>query len=136
MSMKMSVDGIADINKILKELPAREGKNLMRATVQDIAKQLADTAKKFTPHDDSGDLEAGIKVKRERGDKSTVQSTVRSAAFYWRFLEYGQGPDGVEHAFFLQALQEMRPKMDRIYLEAFTKKLIARIEREKKRQAG
>lgn len=132
----MEINGIADINKVFAELPAREGKNLMRATVQDIASTLAKSAREKAPVGATKKLRKGIKAKRERGDKFTVKSTVRSAAFYWRILEDGLGPDGVEYAFFLKAIQQMRPNMDRQYLESFTKKLIARLAREAKRTGG
>lgn len=134
--MKMTIEGIADVNKIFEELPLRESKNLMRATVQDIASKLAKSAREKAPVGATKGLRKGIKAKRERGSKTTIESTVRSAAFQWRYLEYGQGPDGVEHAFMLKAIQEMRPNMDREYLESFTKKLIARLARERKRTGG
>jgi hypothetical protein len=80
-------------------------------------------------------MDAGIKAKRDKPTRNTVASSVRVYdAYYWRFLEYGDGPDGVEHAFFLKALQEMRPNMDRVYMDAFAKKLAARIKREMKRR--
>ena len=82
---------------------------------------------------DQGDLASGIKAKRERSPRDRADATVRAAPFYWRFLEYGDGPDGVEHAFFLKALQSMRPEMDLVYLEAFARKLAARMARERKR---
>lgn len=130
--MKMTITGTADVAKVLREIAPREGINLVRATVNDIASQLAKSAKKNAPTDD-GDLKKGIKAKRERGKDGEVHSTVRAQPFYWRYLEYGQGPDGVEHAFFLRALQEMRPNMDNVYLQAFVKKLEARLARERKR---
>jgi len=136
MKMDMTITGIADVNRVLAEIAPKEAKNLIRATAQDIASQLAKTAKVNAPGTKKGDLQKGIKAKRERGDRKTVHSTVRSAEFYWRFLEYGQGPDGVEHAFMLRALQAMRPNMDQVYLEAFTRKLVARLARERKKRGG
>ncbi len=130
--MKMDIEGIADINRVLGAIAPREAKNLMRATVQDVAGQLAKSGKGNAPTAD-GDLRKGIKAKRERGDRDHLESSVRIAAFYWRYLEYGDGPDGVEHAFMLKALQAMRSDMDRLYLEAFVKKLEARLARERKR---
>jgi HK97 gp10 family phage protein len=141
----ITVSGIDDVNRILTSIAPRDGINLMRATVQDIAQQIAKTAKQKAPDDPttgSPDLKSSIKAKRRRGSRERVQSDVlverfgKGDAFYWRFLEFGQGPDGVEHAFFLKALQEMRPEMERIYLEAFAKKLIARMARERKRAGG
>lgn len=134
MKVTSEIVGIADVNRTLQQIAPREAKNLLRATVYDIASQLAKTGKANAPADD-GDLKKGIKPKRERGTRTSVESTVRAAPFYWRFLEYGQGPDGVEHAFFLKALQEMRPNLDQVYLKAFVKKLEARLARERKRRA-
>lgn len=132
--MSITVSGIADVNAILSQIAPREGVNLIRATVHDIALQLAKSAKDKAPDDPStgaGDLKSSIKAKRTRGTRERVGSdvTVAGSAFYWRFLEYGDGPDGVEHAMFLKSLQEMRPEMERVYLEAFAKKLIARLKR-------
>ena len=132
MKMDMRITGIEDVKKVLMEIGPREAKNLMRTTVQGVAGHVARDAKKNAPVDD-GDLKKGIKAKRERGERDVLHSTVRASPFYWRYLEYGQGPDGVEHAFFLRALQELRPDMNRVYLEIFVKKLQARLARERKR---
>lgn len=132
--MKMEITGIADVNKVLESIAPKEAKNLMRATVHDVAGQLAKSGKKNARHR-SGKLKKGIKAKRERGTRDTIESTVRSSAIQWRFEEYGQGPDGVEVAMFLKALQAMRPNMDRIYLESFVKKLEARLARLRKAAA-
>lgn len=136
MKVDFQITGIADINRTLKEIAPREARNLMRTTVQDIATQLAKSGSANAPDGNTGKLKKGIKAKRERGTKEGVESTVRATPFYWRYLEYGQGPDGVEHAFFLKALEEMRPNMDRVYLEAFVRKLEARLARERKRAAA
>lgn len=130
----MSVRGIGDVNRILETIAPREAKNLMKAVVYDMAKQVGEDAKEFSP-DDTGLLDRSIKPKRERGSRTTVEATVRVAgkAFYWRFLEYGEGPDKIEHAMFLKALQKMRPQADRVYLETFVRKLEARLARERKK---
>jgi len=135
VKMDYQITGIEDVNRTLMEIAPKEAKNLLRATVQDIAKQLAKSGADGAPDGDSGKLKKGIKPKRERGSKTGVESTVRAKPFYWRYLERGQGPDGVEHAFFLKALEELRPDLDRIYLETFVKKLEARLARERKRAA-
>ena len=131
--MAVTIRGIEDVNRVLTEIAPREGINLMRGTVFEIAKQLATSAKSYSP-DRTGLLDKVTKAKRSRGTKTTVAADVivGKRAFYWRFLEYGLGPDNVEHAMFLKALQAMRPDMDRVYLEAFTKKLIARMARQAK----
>lgn len=131
MKTDVTITGVADIAKIFREIAPREGINLARSTTQAMASDLAKTAKRNAPVDD-GDLAAGIKAKRERATPDRVRSTVRSSAFYWRFLEYGQGPDGEEHAMFLKALQALRPVMEQVYMQTFIKKLQARLRRASK----
>ena len=129
----VTITGISQINDILATIAPREGINLMRATVQDMAQQLAKTARSnMADVTDSGAMKAGTKAARRRGTKTTVQSDVGvKGAFYWRYQEYGQGPDGVEHAMFLNALQDIRGEIDRVYMQSFGKKLGARLARKK-----
>ncbi len=139
MTFVAKVTGVADINRILGELAPREAANLMKATVYDIAKTAAAEAVKNTPDDPStsaGDLKSSIKPRQDRGSRTLTAASVRvnnpKRNFFWRFLEYGEGPDGVEHAMFLKAVETMRPDIDRIYAEAFVKKLVARLARARK----
>lgn len=136
----ITITGIADVNRILREIAPNEAKNLLRGTTFDMAKTAAEIAARYTPDDPStgsGDLKGSYKGKRERGTRTTVEASVLVTNirrnYFWRFLEYGDGPDGVEHAMFARALEEMRPEIGKIYLEAFTKKLIARLVRARKR---
>ncbi len=128
------ITGLNEVREVLREIGPREGKNLMNVTVFDIAKQAAVKGREYSP-DDTGTLDASTNAKRERGDRYTVRSTVRVAkeAFYWIFLERGDGPDGVEHAMFLKALQSMRQILP-IFLETFTRKLEAAMARKAKRK--
>lgn len=129
--MKVSITGIADINRVLREIAPREARNIMRATVHDIAGQLVRKAREYSP-DDTGLLDRSTKAKREAQKKRDVVSSsviVEKVAYYWRFLEYGRGPDHVEHAMFLKALRSVEPDIDRIYAEAFVRKLLARLDR-------
>lgn len=129
------ITGIAEAREVLREIGPREGKNLMNATVFDIAKQAAAKGREYSP-DDTGNLDANTVAKRERGDRYTVRSSVivGKGAFYWIFLERGDGPDGVEHAMFLKALQSMKNIVP-IFLETFTRKLEAAMARKAKRAA-
>ena len=138
--MTVKVSGIAEINEVLGAIAPRNAINLMRATVYDIASQAAKRAAGFTPDDPSttgGDLKSSIKPKREKGSRRKVEASVQVTNirrnYFWRFLEYGQGPDNVEHAMFLKALETMRPEISAIYCEAFTKKLVASLARARKR---
>ena len=130
--MDVKITGIADVSRILAEIAPKEAKNLMRATTADLAKGIAADAKTFAPTD-VGDLRKSIGHKRARGDRETVKAEVIAnkggGAFYWRFLEYGDGPDGVEHAFFLKALRKAETELPQRYLEAFTDKLVKRLAR-------
>lgn len=138
--MSVKITGIADVNRILGDLAPNEARNLMRAVTYDIAKTAAERATDFTPDDPStgaGDLKSSIKARRDKSDRSSAAASVRvtnpKRNFFWRFLEYGDGPDNVEHAMFAKTIEAMRPDMPRIYVEAFAKKLIARLKRERKR---
>ena len=128
--MSVKVTGLRDVKAILLDLGPKEATNLMRTVVTDIAKQLATDGKANAPSDE-GDLRAGIGFKRDRGRKHFLAASVRASPFYWRFLEYGQGPDGVEHAMFLKALQKLRPEVDTVYLETFVRKLESRLARKR-----
>ncbi|MFA9232070.1 MAG: hypothetical protein ACEQSU_15200 [Microgenomates group bacterium] len=132
MSFNVTVSGIEDINRILTTIAPNEAKNLMRVTTLQLAKDISKDAAERMPSAE-GTLKSAGFAKRERGNRTTIAATVRMSreAFYWRYLEYGQGPDNVEHAFFLQTLQALRPELDRKYLEIFTAKLIARLKRAK-----
>ncbi len=133
MKTKVTITGIADVNEILFTITPREAKNLLRVTITDMAKQLAKEAAAIAPRD-RGNLAAAIGYSRKKGSKTTVEAQVEvdRSAYYWRFLEYGDGPDGVEHAFFLRAAKAMEMDLERIYLEAFGRKLTARLKRLRK----
>ena len=128
--INIRITGIADVNRVLREIAPREAVNLMRATTLDLAKGIAQDAKAHAPKD-KGDVAAGIKHKRARGKRDQVKAEVvanaNGTSFYWRFREYGQGPDGREDAFFLRALQKAQAEMEQRYLRSFTDKLIKRL---------
>lgn len=133
--MTVKVTGIADVQRVLQDLAPREAVNLMRATTADIAKGLAEDARQNAPSDE-GDLRGGIKHKRARGTRDKVNAEVvanaNGTSFYWRFREYGQGPDGREDAFFLRALMNAQGDIHQRYLDSFTRKLVALMARKAK----
>ena len=138
--MKVTIKGIADVNRILAEISPREAKNLLRNTTLEIARELATDAKTYTPDDPNTQewVAASFNAKRERGDRNTVAASTivkkakGSRSFIWRFLEYGTGPEGVEHAMFLKAFQKMKPEIVPVYLRIFGAKLEARLKRLRK----
>ncbi|WP_395543274.1 HK97 gp10 family phage protein [Neotabrizicola sp. sgz301269] len=113
----------------------KEARNLARSTVQQVASDIAKDAADMAPRD-SGDLKRSIKARRRNANGSDQFESivhVLPAAFYWRFLEYGQGPDGVEYAMFLKALNKYKADGQQRHLDAFAKVLERRIKRAMKR---
>ena len=135
----VKVRGVEDVRAMLAEVGPREGRNLIRVTVFDVAKQTAEAAKVAMPKGayHTGTMEGATHAKRERGTPGRVHSTVRVGrqAFYWRFLEFGDGPDRVEHGMFGKAVQGMRTGGMDAFLEAFARKFEAAMRRQRKRQA-
>lgn len=131
----ITITGTQDVIRTLEQITPRHAKNIMRATVHDMAKEVRDEAKAGMP-EDQGDMKRATKHKRERGAPGQLESTVRVGpkGFYWRFLEYGDGPDGVAYDFFRNATHEMRSQMMSRFLQSFGRKLEAAAAREAKKK--
>lgn len=134
--MDVRIRGIEDVNRVLREIAPNEAKNLLRATTADLAKGIAQDAKANAPVDE-GDIKGGIKHKRARGDRYTVKAEVVANAgskdtYYWRFVEYGDGPDKRAQGFFLRALMKSQAELAQMYLSSFTDKLVRRLARKNK----
>lgn len=140
MKTEVGVTGLEEVSRLLGELAPNEARNLMRSTVYDIAGQLASDAANNAPVD-QGNLKTAITHRRERGapgrfEASVIVSSKGGLPFYWRFLEFGQGPDGVEHAFFLRAIHKMRATLLDVFMETFVRKLTERLVRLGKKAGG
>jgi HK97 gp10 family phage protein len=131
-----TIRGLDDVNKMLGKIAPRQAQNIIRATVHGTAGEIRAIAKLKAPKDE-GKLRRSIKTKRERATFGRVLSTVRvaPAAFYWRFIEYGDGPDRREHAMFGRAIEKIRNQLTRIFIEQFGKKWEAALARAAKRSA-
>lgn len=139
MKPTVTITGIEQVNAILGTIAPNEAKNLLRATTYDMAKQIADVARVYTPDDPrtgAGDLKSSIKAQRGRGNRNRVEASVMvtntKRNYFWRFLEYGDGPDGIEHAMFGKALESIRPIILPMYLKTFGDKLAKRLARLRK----
>ncbi len=134
MKSSVTIRGLDDVNELLSQIGPRQAMNIMRATVHGVASDIGKDAKKDAPSDE-GVLKKAIKSKRERAQRGVLLSTVRvdPSAFYWRYLEYGQGPDGVEHAMFMRAVEKFRMNMHQTFIEQFGKKWEAAMARAAKR---
>ena len=139
--MTLEVIGIEEVKRTLDQIAPRHANNLMRATIQGIASEIAKDSKKNAPRD-SGDLRKAIKAKRKRSPKNRPVSEVvvtqgRSArydAFYWRFVEYGTVKQAAA-PFIKPAEERVGNDLDRVVTEQFGKKLESALKRARKRQA-
>ena len=127
--MSLVIRGIDDVRRVLGDLMPREAQKLKRQTALALAQDIAKDAKERMPAR-TGQMKAATKAQSENAG-SDFDATVRvgKQAFYWRFLEYGQGPDGVEHAMFLQARQHVMSNFEGRVAEHFKRKLAAAMRR-------
>lgn len=137
MRSTATIRGIDDVNDLLKKVAPRQAKNIMRATVHGVAGEIRDEAKAMMPVDE-GTMVRATRSKRRRGRVGEIRSDVivTATAFYWRFLEYGQGPDQVEYGMFMRAVEKFRANMNRIFIEQFGKKWEAALARAAKRNGN
>lgn len=125
--MSVEIRGIDDVRRVLRDVMPKEARILSRQTVKDIAQAMVDEAKPLMPVDE-GVLVKGTFSRQERVKDGIALASVRVRnAFYWRFLEYGDGPDGIEHAFFMRAREKVMQNIDSIATRAFVQRLAARI---------
>jgi HK97 gp10 family phage protein len=132
--MKVTLTGIDDVNDMLSKIAPRHAMNIMRSTIHGVANVIRDEARSVVPRD-SGTLAKAIRTKRGKLTYGRIKSdvVVTKAAYYWRFLEYGQGPDGVEYAMFMKSVEKVRPDLNRIFVTEFGKKWEAALARAAKR---
>lgn len=130
MKMHIRLEGLEDVQRLLKEIAPNQANNIMRATVFDMAKQIAADAREGMPVDE-GLMRKETKHKRERSRPGFHNSSVgvTRKAFYWRFLEYGDGPDSIAYDFFLRAAERMRATMMGTFLRSFGAKFEKAAER-------
>lgn len=131
--MSMKVTGIKEVQATLSVLAPKEATNILRATVHGVASEARDVARTHMSRD-TGTMAKSTRTKRrkQRGTKIRSDVMVTKAAFYWRFREYGQGPDGTEDAMFLKATEYLRVNIDKMFREQFGKKFEARMARVRK----
>ena len=90
MANELHVSGLSELDKLLKELPAKIEGNIMRGAMRAGAKVFADRAKQMVPVK-SGQLRDSIKVST-RSKRGRVSATVRAGgkkAFYAHMVEFG-----------------------------------------------
>lgn len=133
----IEIDGLKDVQLILKKLTPRHAQNIMRATVLEMAKKERDMMRENAPTDGApAELRAAIKHRRKRarpGQASAVV-TIDKSAFYWFFLEYGTVHIRAR-SFVSRAKEQFRSQLMPFYLHAFARKLEAAVQREQRRRA-
>lgn len=134
MKKTVTIRGVDDVNNLLGKIAPRQANNIMRATINGMAGEIRDDAKANMPEDE-GTMKKATRSKRNRTRYGVHSSSVMvtKAAFYWRFLEYGQGPDRIEYGMFMRAVEKFRGKMDQLFLTQFGKKWEAALARAAKR---
>lgn len=90
MVSELHVSGLSELDKLLKELPAKVERNILRGAMRAGAKVFADRAKELVPVK-SGQLRDSIKVST-RSRRGRVSATVRAGGnkvFYAHMVEFG-----------------------------------------------
>jgi HK97 gp10 family phage protein len=90
MVSELHVSGLSELDKLLKELPAKVERNILRGAMRAGAKVFEGRAKQLVPVR-SGQLRDSIKVST-RSKRGRVSATVRAGgkkAFYAHMVEFG-----------------------------------------------
>jgi HK97 gp10 family phage protein len=140
--MTMQVIGADDIAKVLSQFAPRVANNLAKAVIHGVAGEITKKAKAKVPTK-TGNLKKALKTKRRRGKPGQPVSDVivsqgksaKNDGFYWRFVEYGTQTGSKEQPFIRPAKDAVFGQLDSIIDNQFKKKLIAAVNREKKRKA-
>ena len=122
--MSIEINGLHEARKWLEVTAPELSKKLAGDLTLDVATQIADVGRENMP-ERTGAMKRATKAKRERMINRIAAASVRCGRFYWRFLENGDGPDGIEHAFFLKARERVFAALPEAQFARFTKRLAA-----------
>jgi len=90
--MTVKIEGLAELDKILKQLPAKIEGKIVRGGLNAASRVIRDAAKSKAPVDD-GDLRKSIrvssKIDRRRGKITSKVTAGNKEVFYAHFIEYG-----------------------------------------------
>ena len=90
---KINIKGMAELSKLLKELPEKVQRNVVRSALRAGAKPILEEAKANAPVD-SGALRDSLEIATS-GKGGVPTATVRTKLFYARFIEYGTAPHAI-----------------------------------------
>ena len=120
--MSVDLNGLNELKGWLSVTAPDLARQLAGDMVLDVAEGIAGEARRIMPVD-QGEMKAKTKAKRGRSTKNQKVAEVRCGAFYWLFLEHGDGPDGVEHAMFRRAQETVQAGLDRAEFKRFRSRL-------------
>lgn len=140
--MTMQVIGANEIAKVLAEFAPKIATNLAKATIHGVASEITRKAKSNV-RKRTGNLKKALATKRRRGKPGQPVSDVivkqgrgaKHDGFYWRFVEFGTQKGVKEQPFIRPAKDSVFNQIDSILENQFKKKLIAAVNREKKKKA-
>lgn len=134
MVKAVTIDGLEDMTKLLKDISPREGKNIARRTVTKTAAKVRTAMRKRAPKGPTGNLRKAIKSRRTKGKGDKVSAEVfvdksggpSGKGYHWHFVEYGTGPRTVKKTgakvgampaqpFIVPTIEEYRPQIPAIY---------------------
>lgn len=138
----ITIDGLHDVQNLMKTVAPKHAKNLMRSTIHGIAGVGAKEAKKRVPTR-TGNLKKAIKAKRRKSPPHAPVSDVivtqgkkaKQDGFYWRFVEYGTVHVSAQ-PFIGPTYDYLRMNYTRLVQEQFAKKLESKMRREAKKRAN
>ena len=120
--MSVTLDGLDELKGWLEVSAPNLASKLAGDMVLDVAEGIAGEARRIMPVN-TGKMRAQTSSKRGRSTKTLKVAEVHCGAFYWIFLEHGDGPDGVEHAMFRRAQETVQAGLDRAEFPRFRKRL-------------
>lgn len=133
------LDGDVEVQRTLGKLAVREGRNINRSTVHELARMIRDDARKnMASFSKTGTLKRAIVARRRRPrdpDKpySDVNVTrgagAKYDAFYWRFIEYGTSTGLPARRIFGKAIDAIAPEIPQLYRKIFFRRLAQKLRK-------
>lgn len=139
MSAKLTISGVAELDKVFKQMPLKMQKNVVRQSTREVAKDVLQLAKDRAPAD-TGQLEesltvrtAKVKNKRRRGIEGHAVQTrdgmFQGETFYGGFIELGWKHYRAGHipadSFLRYALYTDKPRRRQMFASEMAKRIKA-----------
>jgi HK97 gp10 family phage protein len=140
----VTVDGLKQVEKTLRDVTPRESRNIMRRLVVRIAASVRDDVRKAARSvvkRRTGNLFKAIRSKREKGRPDVFEASVivhlkkdgSPRAPHWHFIEFGTVKQSAR-PFIAPTVLDWQSKMPQVYREEFGKQLEREIAKREKRK--